>query len=67
MNFDTGSFLHFHFPKELVEKLQLSYNKTGKTITGKRAYTTFEIVEATLNQDIMLGNTILDRSNWRST
>lgn len=58
-NLDTGSSLHFHFPKSLVEQLNLAYEATGNTIKGRRAYTTFEMVEVILDDNIILGGNVI--------
>lgn len=58
-NIDTGSSLHFHFPKKLVEKLNLPYKETGKVIEARRAYTSFKLIEVVLEQEMILGNIVL--------
>lgn len=51
-NMDTGSNLHMHIPKRMMEKL--SFANTGVTRTAKKANTSFIIQEAIVQNELSL-------------
>lgn len=58
MNFDTGSNLAMVVPKSFLDIHKISYTETGTIKQGKGTNTEFELVEAILNEELVLNNTM---------